>query len=103
VHRLELQLPAVDDAIAVPRSALYGNDHVYRVSEGRLERVRVERLGESRGESQGELRGDDRGSRLLLRSDALRPGDRIATTQLPNAVDGLRVRWDDAGTSEPQE
>ena len=89
VLTVELELPAVDGAIAIPRSALYGNDHVYRIRDQRLERVTVERLGAA---------ADDDGttSRLLVRAPALSAGDRIATTQLPNAVGGLRVDWQDA-------
>jgi len=88
---LELRLPAVDNAVAIPRSALYGNDTVYRVVDGRLQRLRVERLGTA-----SDANGTD--GRLLVRSSSLAAGDRVATTQLPNAVDGLKVRWqDDAG------
>ena len=86
VISLELIMPAIEDAIALPRSALYGNDRVYRVRDGQLERVGVEHLGTTR------LQGTQR---VLVRSDELAAGDRIATTQLPNAVSGLRVRLDD--------
>jgi hypothetical protein len=89
VLTVELELPTVDDAVAIPRSALYGNDHLYRIRDGRLERVRIERLGAAADT-------DDAGQSLLLvRAPALSAGDRIATTQLPNAVDGLKVRWQD--------
>ena len=87
VLTIELELPAVDDAIAIPRSALYGNDHVYRIRDGRLERVRVERLGAAADGKTGDP------GRLLVRAPTLSAGDRIATTQLPNAVDGLKVSW----------
>ena len=43
----------------------------------------------------GELREDGR-AQLLVRSDALREGDRVIVTHLPNAIDGLRVK-----TAEP--
>ncbi|MCL7743996.1 biotin/lipoyl-binding protein [Guyparkeria hydrothermalis] len=89
VLTIELELPAVDNAIAIPRSALYGNDHLYRIRDGRLKRVRVERLGAA-GAGTPEADG-----KLLVRAEALSAGDRIATTQLPNAVDGLKVRWQD--------
>lgn len=82
ILKVALQMPTVDEAIAIPYSALYGNDHVYRIRGERLERVAVERLGEYKRDGR---------SMLLIRSDALAAGDRIATTQLPNAVDGLRV------------
>ncbi|KTG17853.1 MULTISPECIES: biotin/lipoyl-binding protein [unclassified Guyparkeria] len=93
VLTVELELPAVDDAVAIPRSALYGNDHLYRIRDGRLERVRIERLGAAADT-------DETGQgQLLVRAPGLSAGDRIATTQLPNAVDGLKVRWQD-GASE---
>ena len=91
VLTVELEMPAVAEAVVIPHSALYGNDHVYRIRDKRLERVRVERLGEYRGdETDGEQ------SSLLVRAPSLSRGDRLATTQLPNAVDGLRVRWENA-------
>lgn len=90
VLTIELEMPAVEDTVAIPHSALYGNDHVYRIRDGRLERARVERLGEYRGEDTMGGKGA-----LLVRAPSLAAGDRLATTQLPNAVDGLRVRWED--------
>ena len=97
VLTVELDLPAVDDAVAIPRSALYGNDHLYRIRDGRLERVRIERLGAA-------AVPDDSGrSQLLVRAPALAAGDRIATTQLPNAVDGLKVRWQDEASEAAAE
>ena len=96
VLTVELELPAVDEAIAIPRSALYGNDSLYRIRDGRLERVTVERLGAA-AEAAGEP------PRLLVRAPSLAAGDRIATTQLPNAVDGLKVRWQDETGEAPAE
>jgi len=40
----------------------------------------------------GEQRGLDGSTRVLVRSPELQPGDKIVITQLPNAMDGLRVR-----------
>lgn len=82
---LQLQLPSVSHAIALPREALYGGDRVYSILDGRLQGHRIERLGET-------LAGDGHRSRLLVRSDSLKPGDVIVTTQLPNALEGLKVR-----------
>ncbi len=78
-----LVLPAVEDVVELPYEALYGLDRVYRYSEGRMEPITVERVGERRAA--------DGSVRLLVSSPALRAGDRIITTQLPNAVSGLRV------------
>ncbi|QGT78591.1 biotin/lipoyl-binding protein [Guyparkeria halophila] len=94
VVTIELKMPAVDNAVAIPHSALYGNDHVYRIRDGRLERARVERLGEYRGDDATGEQGA-----LLVRAPTLAAGDRLATTQLPNAVDGLKVRWEDEAAS----
>ncbi|RZU98174.1 efflux RND transporter periplasmic adaptor subunit [Spiribacter vilamensis] len=91
VTSLSLIMPAIEDAIALPRSALYGNDRVYRVRDGQLERVGVEHLGTT------QINGMQR---VLIRSDELAAGDRVATTQLPNAVSGLRVQVDDSAGAE---
>lgn len=80
---LTLQRPIQKDAVIIPFSALYDNDRVYKLIEGRLEGVKVQRLGEYTDAS-----GQDK---LLISSPQLQPGDRIVTTQLPNAISGLRV------------
>ena len=55
--------------------------------------VKVERLGERPAGGRG-------GTRALVRSPELRSGDRVVVTQLPNALDGLKVTVmpDDAPT-----
>jgi len=79
---LTVKLPAIGDAIALPSQALYGNKHVYRIVDGRMQRVDVDRIGEF---------GTSAGRKILVRSQELAPGDQIIITQLPNAIDGLRV------------
>ncbi|SDT20135.1 HlyD family secretion protein [Halopseudomonas xinjiangensis] len=75
--------PVRQNSVALPYSALYGNDTIYQLIDGRMARLRVERVGET-------LRED--GSRwVLVRSEQLQPGMRIIVTHLPNAIDGLRV------------
>ncbi len=78
---LHLERPPVPDAIPVPYGALYGGDSVYRLKEGRLERVRITALGERPGDPPA----------LLVQSPELKAGDRLLATHLPNAVGGLRV------------
>ncbi len=75
-------LPEVDNVIAVPVSALYGTDRVYQVAEGRLKSATVERTG---------TRYDGNRQWLLIKSKDLEPGAKIITTQLPAAVNGLKV------------
>ncbi|MDR5898461.1 biotin/lipoyl-binding protein [Halomonas vilamensis] len=81
---VQLRRPAVANALAVPYGALHGADLIYRINDdNRLERQRVERLGETRRQD---------GERwLLVRADALESGERVMSTHLPNAVQGLRV------------
>ncbi len=78
---LRVLRPAVEGAIALPYSALHGGRYVYRVEAGRLRAIPVQVLGEQAGER----------PMLLVKSDALKRGDQVMVTQLPNAVTGLRV------------
>lgn len=88
--------PAAPQSIAVPYSALYGNQTVYALEEGRMRRIEVERVGETLMDS---------GERwLLVRSSELTPGTRVITTHLPNAMQGLKVDTapkDDAAEPSP--
>lgn len=86
VVELELHLPEVEAVIAAPEQAIFGEDRVYLVEEGRLRGVTVERIGRANGED---------GERVLIRSGDINPGARILTTQLSNAITGLRVAWED--------
>ncbi len=93
---LQLQRPAVEDAMAVPYAALHGADLIYRINaDNRLERQQVERLGE--------VRQRDGGRWLLVRAEALNDGERIMSTHLPNAVQGLRVEVTDGPAETGQD
>lgn len=81
---VRLRLPEVPGVVALPRQALYGKDRVYQVVDDRLQPVTVSYLG-SRSAANGE-------EEILVKSDAVKAGDRIVVTQLPNAIEGLRVR-----------
>ena len=84
---LSLQLPPETGVVSVPPEALYGQNRLYRIVDGRLDVLEVARVGERRG-------ADGRGGRVLVRDPALQDGTRVLTTQLPNAIDGLQVRVD---------
>ncbi|NIR29761.1 MAG: HlyD family efflux transporter periplasmic adaptor subunit [Gammaproteobacteria bacterium] len=88
---LLMSLPPEPEVVALPLEAIYGRHRIYKLSGERLASVTVERVGELRTES-GE-------TRILVRSSELAPGDRIVVTQLPNAMDGLRVRVASDSTS----
>lgn len=83
---LQLQLPPRSGLFALPPSALYGSDRVYRlVDDDRLEAVSVEVVGQRQPDA-------DAPPELLVSSAALAAGDRIIITQLPNAIGGLPVQ-----------
>ena len=79
---LSLSLPEQTSVIEIPFSALYGLQKVYRINDGYLQAVNIERVGE---------RVIDDKVVLLVRSDDLQQGDHVISTQLPNAMTGLRV------------
>jgi multidrug efflux pump subunit AcrA (membrane-fusion protein) len=81
---LRLHFPAQDDVIAIPFEAIYGRDRIFRIIDGRLAALTIDRVGEAQ-------LANGR-SRALIRHPALMEGDVIIGTRLPNAVEGLRVQ-----------
>ncbi len=79
-----LSLPAVEAAIAVPAEAVYGRNRIYKITGDRMAAVDVERVGER-------TNADGR-SEVLIRSVELAPEDRIITTKISSATNGLLVR-----------
>ncbi|RHW21296.1 efflux RND transporter periplasmic adaptor subunit [Pseudomonas jilinensis] len=90
---ISVSRPNQPDSVALPYSALYGNDTIYAVNDQRLQRIQVERLGETHG--------PDGERRVLLRSPQLQAGMRIVVTHLPNAMPGLKVDTGEAAV-EPE-
>ena len=80
---LRVTLPPVAGVVAVPVQAVYGQRRLFVVEDGLLRGIEVERLGATTDASGKQ--------RLLVRADALQGGMRILTSQLSNAVTGLRV------------
>ena len=83
---LSLKLPVQNGVFAVPYQAIYGNSRIYRVVDDRLQAVDVRTVGQARNSNNQVV--------VLIRSDNIQSGDLIATTHLPNAVSGLKVRID---------
>lgn len=83
VINLVVSLPVEHEVIALPMHSLYENNRIYRVENNRLASIEVTRVGDYIDE-QGNYR-------VLVRSDALQPGDSVMTTQLPTAISGLLV------------
>ena len=81
---INVTLPAIADVVPVPPTALYGLNKIYRVVDERLESLQVNRVGDS---------VDANGKPVvLIASPAIKTGDRLVITQLPNAITGLRVK-----------
>ena len=83
VVNLQITLPPETGVVALPVQSLYERGRVYRVNDDRLEGIDVEQVGDYIDAS-GVYR-------LLVRSDEIRPGDKLITTQLPRAITGLLV------------
>lgn len=79
--QVELQGRKYDRALAVPYSALYGNDRLYLIVEGRLQAYPVRLLGDKMV---------DGALWALVKAD-FPEGSKISITHLPNAIDGLKV------------
>lgn len=97
--RVQMELPPQNDVIAVPAEAIYGNDQLFKLTDGRMEMIEVERVGE---------RGLEDGRTLVLvRSEQLIEQDQIVITKLSNAANGLLVKvssvLDQAVASEPRD
>jgi multidrug efflux pump subunit AcrA (membrane-fusion protein) len=80
---LQLQLDPQAGVVAVPYTALYGNDRMYKLVDGRLQGITVTALGDYAGAGDQPM--------LLVQSAQLQAGDQLVITHLPNAVTGLRA------------
>jgi len=80
---LDLTMPEQSNLLALPPQAIFGTDRIYIVKDNRLQGRTIERIGDIRDRN-GE-------SKVLVRSTSIQPGEQILSTQLPNAMTGLRV------------
>lgn len=81
--KIEMLRPLQQNVIAVPFRAIYGNNRVFLLREGRMKGIDVE--------SVGQYENSTGINSILIRSELIKPGEQIITTHLPNAVDGLKV------------
>lgn len=77
-----LARPEQAELVSLPFSALHRGDRIYRVEDGRLRGLRVQRVGEHRVADE---------PRVLVRAPELGEGTPVMVTHLPNALDGLGV------------
>lgn len=86
---LYLHLPPEPDLVAVPPSAIYGQQRIYEIRDGLLHTILIRRAGETLLEN---------GEQWQLVEGNIKPGALILTTQLSNAVGGIAVRLDSPET-----
>jgi len=79
-----LTLPEQSNVVALPFEAVYGTDRVYKLLDGRMHKVIIERIGE--------IINDEGESKILIRAPDLQAGEKVIITQLPNAMDGLKIK-----------
>lgn len=84
---LRMTMRPVAGLVAVPVQAVYGQRRVFLIDDGLLAGIDVERVGE--------MTTADGDFRLLVHSPRLTDGAWLLTSQLSNAVTGLRVRVQD--------
>lgn len=80
---IALSLPPESAVAAIPYEALYGRKRIYLLRDGRMQGVNVETVGEYREPGQK--------ARLLVRAPELAADQSLIVTQVPRAVDGLKV------------
>lgn len=81
---LSLHLPQKPDLVALPFEALYGTDRIYKLQNERMMPIQVNRVGE--------YRPLNASAKILVHSPELQAGDQVVVTQLPNAMEGLKVK-----------
>jgi HlyD family secretion protein len=93
--RVLLELPMEKNVIVVPGEAIYGSNRLYKLNDGRMQMIKIERIGERAY--------DDGRTKVLVRTPALNELDRIIVTKLANAADGLLVKpVSNSATEDPQ-
>jgi len=85
---VRLQREAQNNLFIVPYQAMYGTDRLYKISDNRLQAVKVSSVGEYHLQGQSAMNVQPQ---LLVASDELNSGDMILSTHLPNAINGLKV------------
>ncbi|GEK71788.1 MULTISPECIES: efflux RND transporter periplasmic adaptor subunit [Halomonas] len=87
-----LRRPPVADSLAVPASALYGDEVLYlRDEDDRMRRLRIERHGPVAGDARGDGAATNDGW-VLVSGAGLADGQEVIVTHLPNAAEGLKLQ-----------
>ncbi|MFG1489792.1 HlyD family efflux transporter periplasmic adaptor subunit [Oceanospirillum sp. HFRX-1_2] len=87
-----LYLPPVEQAIALPGTAFYGQNRIYLVEKDQLVSHEVKRLGT--------IQTHENQLNILISAETIPANSQILITQLPNAITGLPVRIVSPGQAE---
>jgi len=79
---LSLHRPDKKNVVVLPYAAVYDNNRIYRIINHRLQGLNVQISGNYLA---------DNDEKVLVFSPQLQQGDKILTTHLPNAINGLKV------------
>jgi HlyD family secretion protein len=82
--KINLKRPLQHQVVALPFSAIYGNNRIFVLQQGRMQGIDVESVGQYEDETGKAW--------ALVRSPQIKAGVKVVTTHLPNAVDGLKVK-----------
>ncbi len=80
---ITLNLPAVENSIALPHDALYGTDSIYKIVDNHLQRLEIDWLGETLI--------NEKQTQILIRSPNIAAEDLLLTSKFANASHGLKV------------
>ncbi len=80
--KLVLDLPPIKNTITAPISAVYGTNRIYAIKEERLVSINADIVG---------AYFDEQGNQRLILDTPIPAGTPFITTQLPNAINGLKV------------
>ena len=86
VYDVVVELPPIEEVIALPIEAIYNDRFIYRVNdELRAEAVSCERIGLTAGNGKKNVQ-------VLMRCRDLRDNARVVADQLPNLLDGVLLK-----------
>ncbi len=81
--KITVDLIPKKDVVSIPEQALYGNDLIYIVKDGRMTSINVARVG---------MIIDKKNNKNVLVKGDIKAGDLIITTHVPQAITGLKVK-----------
>jgi len=102
IYELSLTRSPQENLFVVPYKSIYGVDKLYKVhmdnnQDARMQAIHMLKVGNfvSNNHNSNNLvsmKREPKESLLLIKSEELKDGDKIITTHLPNALNGLKIK-----------